>query len=121
MEHPKKKWKSARIDFKKDLNKLLKDKPILCALIVETMTTSRIRSHVYKVRELLGFHHREAYNDYNQKLAGQMLTGRESIWYPLFLANPDLVKKWSKNIPHSYAFADAYAVAKRHGIFSYQV
>jgi hypothetical protein len=121
MVHPKKKYGPIRKEFNKDLNFLLKDDVTLSSLIYMTLNAKRMRSHVYKIWELLGRNHREAYDAYNDTLFGQMLTGSESIWWCLNHIGKDFSKKWSKIIPESYAFGDAFAIANKYRLKKYYV
>ncbi len=80
MKQLKRKYKTVRAEFKKELLIAMTENKALAMLTVETYTAWQHRKHIMKVWELLGFHHREAYKDYCDKLMGKHLTGRDEIW-----------------------------------------
>lgn len=80
-------------------------------MIVSTYAASKHRDHIGKIWELLGFHHREAFDDYNKKLGGQMLSGRDEIMRAIYFVDKELYEKYIYEIPERYAMGDALSVA----------
>ena len=107
------KYQTIRKQFKDDLYTLAKSNSAIPILIMETYTASQCRTHITKIWELLGFHHKEAYKDYCDKLVGQALTGRSEIMRSLHFADKPLYDKYYRKIPECYAMGDAVAIAYR--------
>lgn len=110
----KRKFKQVRAEFKEELYQAAKDNRALAMLMLQTFTANHHRTHIMKIWELLGFHHREAYRDYCEKLAGKHLTGRDEVWKSLHFAGYDELRlKYIRKIPEVFAMGDAVAVAYR--------
>lgn len=109
----KRKYKKVRTEFRKDLLEKAKENKALAMLIIETYTAWQHRSHIMKIWELLGFNHREAYQDYCDKLMGKHLTGRDDIWRSLYFCEKELYDKYRMQIPEVYAMGDALGIAYR--------
>jgi hypothetical protein len=109
----KRKYKQARREFKQDLYEAVKDNPAFAMLIIETYAAQKHKYHIMKVWELLGFHHKEAYRDYCDKLMGKHLTGRHEIMRSLYFVNRALHEKYSRRIPERFAMGDALGIAYR--------
>jgi hypothetical protein len=110
----KRKYKQARIEFKKELYAAAKENHALSMLMIQTYVASQHRTHIMKIWNLLGHHHPEAYKDYCDKLIGKHLTGRDDIWKSLhFAGQQELRQKYIRRIPETYAMGDALAIAYR--------
>jgi hypothetical protein len=109
----KKKFRTVRSEFKKDLTAACESNRALAMLFIETYTAWKHKRHIMQVWELLGFHHQEAYKDYCNKLMGKCLSGRTDIWRSLHFANKELCDKYRFEIPETYAMGDALGIAYR--------
>lgn len=87
--HIKRKYRKVRQEFKRDLFEKVKDNRAFAMLIIETYAASRHREHITEIWELLGFHYREAYTEYCNKLAGKALTAgmKSCVRYTLLIKN----------------------------------
>ena len=108
----KRKYKQARIEFKKDLLQKCESNKALAMLIVETYTAWHHRRHITKI---WGMFRNPEYNafreDYGDNLMGKHLTGRNDIWRSLYFADRELNEKYKGLIPEKYAMGDALGVA----------
>ncbi len=111
MRQLKRKYRNVRSDFKKELASAMSENKALAMLVVETYTAWQHRAHIMKVWELLGFHHREAYKDYCDKLMGKHLTGRNDIWRSFHFAGYANLYEYRIKIPEKFAMGDALGIA----------
>jgi len=110
----KRKYKQARKEFKQELYELAKENHALAMLMIQTYAASQHRTHIMKIWRLLGLRHKEAYQDYKDKLFGKCLTGREDVWRSLYFAGyPEMRSKYKYKIPEKRAMGDAVAIAYR--------
>ncbi|WP_028547220.1 hypothetical protein [Paenibacillus taiwanensis] len=109
----KRKYKTVRREFNKDLYVRASQNKALAVMIIKTYTASQHRRHIMKIWELLGFHHKEAYKDYCDKLMGRHLCGRDELMNSLHFAERDLYDKYIRRIPERYAMGEALGVAYR--------
>jgi hypothetical protein len=110
----KRKYKKARIEFKKDLLKKCKENKALAMLIIETYTAWHHRRHIMKIWAMFrNPNYKEFQRDYSDNLMGKSLTGRDDIWKSLYFADRELYDKYSRLIPEVYAMGDALGVAYR--------
>ena len=107
----RKKWKSNRKQFRKDLEIAMSNNHALAMLAIETYSAYQHRRHIMKIWEFLGFNHREAYRDYCDKLFGSHLTGENRIMKSLYFADREIYDKYRKIIPERAAMGDALGVA----------
>lgn len=107
----KRKYRPIRQEFKKDILEVTKNNRAFAMMIIETYTASQHRTHIMKVWELLGIHHREAYKDYCDKLMGKHLTGRDEIMRSIYFADKVLYNKYHRKLPECYAMGDALGIA----------
>jgi len=111
MSQKKKQWKKIRKSFRKDLRVRMSKNPALAMLAVETYAAYQHRKHIYKIWELLGHHHEEAWSDYNKNLSGHHLMGDSRIFKSLYFADYELYKKYIRQLPERPAMGDALGVA----------
>lgn len=109
----KRKWKSIREEFRRDILKECIANKSFAMMIVETYVASQSRKHIHEIWALLGHNHREAYEDYCDKLMGKHLTGRSEILRNLYFTKRELYQKYFLKIPERCAMGEAYGVAKR--------
>jgi hypothetical protein len=109
----KRKWKQIRKEFKYDIAYECFQNKAFIMMIIETYVASQSRKHIGEIWYLLGRYHREAYNDYCDKLMGKALTGRDEILRNLYFVNRELYDKYVGKIPECYAMGTAYGVALR--------
>lgn len=109
----KRKYKTIRREFNRDLNARVSQNRALATMIIKTYTASQHRRHIMKIWELLGFHHKEAYKDYCDKLGRKHLCGRDELMHSLYFAEKDLYDKYVRKIPERYAMGEALGVAYR--------
>lgn len=108
----KRKYKKARVAFKKDLYQRFRENPALAMLAIETYTAWHHRRHIGMIRgmfrnpEFKNFH-----RAYTKELSGKYLTGRSDIWRSLYFADRELHDKYRGKIPEVYAMGDALGVA----------
>ncbi|MBY0597712.1 hypothetical protein [Bacillus bingmayongensis] len=107
----KRKYRQVRQEFKKDILEVAKNNRAFAMMIIETYTASQHRTHILRIWSLLGKHHREAHQDYCDKLIGQHLTGRDEIMRSIYFADKELHDKYRHKIPESYAMGDALGIA----------
>lgn len=111
MRQLKRKYRDIRSEFKKELLLAMSENKVLAMLAIETYTAWKHRRHIGKVWELLGFHHREAYRDYCDKLMGSHLTGSDDIWRSLYFAGYEDLYEYRNKIPECFAMGDALGIA----------
>ena len=109
----RKKWKSYRKRFRKDLKIAMGNNNALAMLAIETYVACQHRRHIMKIWEFLGFNYRNAYKDYCETLFGKHLTGESGIMKSLHFANRELYEKYHNVIPERAAMGDALAIAYR--------
>lgn len=107
----KRKYRPIRQKFKKDILEVAKDNRAFAMMIIETYTASQHRTHIMKIWSLLGHHHKEAHQDYCDKLMGKHLTGRDEIMRSIYFADKELYDKYHRKLPECYAMGDALGIA----------
>ncbi|MBG9517834.1 hypothetical protein ABE49_03390 [Bacillus thuringiensis] len=107
----KRKYRSIRQEFKKDILEVAKNNRAFAVMIIETYAASMHKTHITKVWELLGFHHPEAYKDYCDKLMGSTLCGRHEIMRSIYFVDKELYEKYYGKLPECYAMGDALGIA----------
>lgn len=107
----KRKWKSIRNEFRRDMNLKCSSDKAFAMMVFETYCASQHRTHITKIWSLLGHNHREAYKDYCDKLMGQTLTGRDEIVRNLYFVDNVLYEKYAFKIPECYAMGEALGEA----------
>lgn len=106
---------SDRRNFKNDLRQEMKTNKALAMVILETYRANKYSSQVWKTTALLGKNHREAFKDYCDKLAGEMLCGSDEIWNTLYFSGcEDIREKYIMKIPEPIAMGDALGIAYRY-------
>jgi len=81
-------------------------------LIMETYAAAQHREHISEIWWLLK-NHPEAKQEYNEKLFGKHLTGRNEILRSLHFVDKEFYKKYIYKIPENIAMGKAIAVAYR--------
>lgn len=110
----KRKYKKARVEFKKELLEKCKNNKALAMLIVETYTAWHHRRHIMKIWAMFrNPNYREFQRDYNENLMGKHLSGRDDIWRSLYFTERELHDKYKYLIPEVYAMGDALCIAYR--------
>lgn len=107
----KRKYRQARQEFKKDIFEVAKNNRAFAMMIIETYAASKHRTHILRIWGLLGKHHREAHQDYCDKLMGQHLTGQDEIMRSIYFADKELYDKYHRKLPERYAMGDALGIA----------
>ncbi|MFF2532391.1 hypothetical protein ACFVS2_26115 [Brevibacillus sp. NPDC058079] len=108
----KRKYRLVRKEFRRELFEIAKENHTLAMLIFQTYVASQHRTHITKIWDLLGFHHKEAYKDYCDKLFGKYLSGTNDLWKSLHFAGyKEIREKFIRKIPEKCAMGDALAVA----------
>lgn len=107
----KRKWKTVRSEFRQDIINECTSNKSFAMMICETYVASQSRKHIMEIWSLLGRNHREAYDDYCDKLMGKSLTGRSEIIRSLYFVNKELYQKYYGKIPECYAMGEAYGIA----------
>lgn len=109
----KRRYKAVRREFNEDLYARVVQNKALAVMIIKTYAASQHRRHITGIWELLGFHHKEAYKEYCDKLMGKHLCGRDELMHSLYFAEKDLYDKYVRRIPERYAMGEALGVAYR--------
>lgn len=104
------KWGAKREAFKEAIKVKMEANPALTMLAIKTWTAAKHRTHIHEIWELLGFHHKEAYKDYCDKLHGTALTGTDEFTDCLYWVDKELFVI-AKEIPETYVREDAKDVA----------
>lgn len=106
-----KKYEKELEQFKYDLNLLYKKEKLLSILIIKTYSASKLRTHIYKIIEFLGFNHSKAYNEYINQLHGKMLCGNDNFFHTMRYVNMEFFQKYTNKIPEQLALKTAYTMA----------
>ena len=108
----KKKFKSARKQFKNDLRNSCSNNYLLAICIIKTYSSFKHRKYIGKFHEFLGTNNFELWKEYcNQGFFGKYLTGKDDIWNTMYFANRRLYDKYSNKIHSNLALGDAYGVS----------
>lgn len=110
----KRKYKKARVAFKKELLVKCRENKALAMLMIETYTAWHHRRHITKTWSMFLNPEYKAFVDaYNKELFGKHLSGRDDIWKSLYFADRELHDKYRSLIPERFAMGDALGIAYR--------
>lgn len=107
----KRKYRTIRQEFKKDLKVECESDSALPMLIVQTYRAKQHYRHITKIWSMfISSEFENFHRAYNELLFGEVLTGEDSIWRSLYFSNSKLYNKYHGLIPESFAMGDALGV-----------
>ena len=111
----KRKYVKDRTEFRAELYEVMKNDLTLAMLIQQIYISYKDRRALWKVFEILGFNHKEAYKAIcDADIPLRMMSGRyDEIFNNLYFIKRDIYEKYSRKVPERYALGDAYGVARR--------
>lgn len=108
----KRRFRTIRTEFKRDLRKSCASNRALAMLFVEHRTSWHHHRHITQIWAMFRNPDYAVFQQaYNEKLFGKTLTGGSDFWRILYFADKDLYDKYKHKIPETFAMGDALGVA----------